>query len=77
MQQNETNTPEADGTGLEERFVRIEEILKQMEDENVTLDESFELYKKGLNEIKAANSSLETIEKEMLVLREDGKLEEF
>lgn len=64
-------------TGLETRFVRIEEIIKQMEDENVTLDESFELYKKGLNEISAANQSLETIEKEMLVLREDGKLEEF
>lgn len=64
-------------TGLETRFVRIEEILKQMEDENVTLDESFELYKKGLNEISAANQSLEKIEKEMLVLREDGKLEEF
>lgn len=64
-------------TGLETRFVRIEEIIKQMEDENVTLAESFELYKKGLNEISAANQSLETIEKEMLVLREDGKLEEF
>ena len=48
-----------------------------MEDENVTLDESFELYKKGLNEINAANKALDTIEKEMLVLRADGELEEF
>lgn len=74
MQETTEKTKEI---GLEERFSSIEEILKQMEDENVTLDESFELYKKGLNEIKAANHSLETIEKEMLVLREDGKLEEF
>ena len=28
--------------GLEERFAAIELILDQMEDENVTLDESFE-----------------------------------
>lgn len=63
--------------GLEARFSRIEEILGRMEDENVSLDESFELYKKGLNEIKAANKALDTIEKEMLVLRADGELEEF
>ncbi len=63
--------------GLEARFSRIEEILERMEDENVTLDESFELYKKGLNEINAANKALDTIEKEMLVLRADGELEEF
>ncbi len=63
--------------GLEARFSRIEEIIGRMEDENVSLDESFELYKKGLNEIKAANKALDTIEKEMLVLRADGELEEF
>lgn len=63
--------------GLEARFSRIEEIIGQMEDENVSLDESFELYKKGINEIKAANKALDTIEKEMLVLRADGELEEF
>lgn len=62
---------------LETHFDRIEKLLAQMEEENVTLDESFELYKKGITEIKAANQSLETIEKEMLVLREDKNLEEF
>ena len=30
-------------TGLEERFSMIEDILGQMEDENVTLDQSFDL----------------------------------
>ena len=63
--------------GLEERFAAIELILDQMEDENVTLDESFELYKNGLDEVKAANSMLESMEKAMLVLNEDGSLEEF
>ena len=41
--------------GLEERFAAIESILDQMEDEHVTLDESFELYKKGMEQMKAAN----------------------
>ena len=59
--------------GLEERFAKID----AMEDENVTLDRSFALYKEGLEQIKAAGQSLDTIEKAMLVLNQDGKLEEF
>jgi exodeoxyribonuclease VII small subunit len=63
--------------GLEERFSAIESILSRMESEDVTLDESFTLYKQGLEEIKAANQSLDEIEKAMLVLNEEGQLEEF
>ncbi len=62
---------------LEERFEHIEEIIEQMETGNVSLDASFELYKNGLEEIKAANSLLDDMEKAMLVLNEDGSLEEF
>lgn len=62
---------------LEERFEHIEEIIEQMENGDITLDKSFELYKNGLEEIKAANAMLETIEKAMLVMNEEGSLEEF
>ena len=62
---------------LEERFEHIEEIIEKMETGDITLDKSFELYKSGLEEIKAANEMLENIEKAMLVMNEDGSLEEF
>lgn len=62
---------------LEERFLNIENILEQMEEGDISLDQSFELYKKGLGEIKAANELLDTVEKEMLVLTANGDLEEF
>ena len=62
---------------LEEHFAHIEEIIEQMETGDTTLDKSFELYKNGLEEIKAANAMLETMEKAMLVMNEDGSLEEF
>lgn len=62
---------------LEDRFTNIEGILEQMEAQNVSLDESFELYKKGLGEIKAANEMLDAVEKAMLVLNANGDLEEF
>ena len=62
---------------LEERFGHIEEIIEKMETGDITLDQSFELYKNGLEEIKAANAMLDDIEKAMLVMNEDGSLEEF
>lgn len=62
---------------LEERFEQIEEIIGKMETGDITLDQSFELYKNGLEEIKAANAMLDEIEKAMLVMNEDGSLEEF
>ena len=48
-----------------------------METGDITLDTSFEFYKSGLEEIKAANDMLDAIEKAMLVMNEDGSLEEF
>lgn len=62
---------------LEERFEHIEEIIEKMETGDITLDKSFQLYKNGLEEIKAANAMLDEIEKAMLVMNEDGSLEEF
>ena len=62
---------------LEERFGNIEGILEQMESGDISLDQSFELYKKGLGELKAANEMLDGIEKAMLVMNEQGELEEF
>ena len=62
---------------LEERFSRLEGIIEQMEDAESTLDASFELYKQGLTEVKAANEMLDNIEKAMLVINQNGELEEF
>ena len=62
---------------LEERFEQIENIINQMEAGEVSLDASFELYKNGLEEIKAANAMLEDMEKAMMIMNEDGSLEEF
>lgn len=62
---------------LEERFEHIEEIIEKMETGDITLDKSFELYKNGLEEIKAANAMLDEIEKAMLVINADGSMEEF
>ena len=62
---------------LEERFAHLARIVARMEDADVSLDEAFELYKKGLDEVKSANDMVQGMEKAMLVLNSDGQLEEF
>lgn len=62
---------------LEERFAELETIIGKMEEADVTLDQSFELYKQGVSEVKAAHALIDTIEKAMLVINEEGQLEEF
>lgn len=61
---------------LEQRFSNIEDILAKMEQKDVSLDMSFELYKQGLTEIKEANHMLDMVEKEMLVLSREGEIED-
>lgn len=62
---------------LENRFERLEDIVSKMEKTDVTLEESFDLYKKGLDELKKASEMIDGIEKSMLVLNSEGVPEEF
>ena len=62
---------------LEERFENIEKIIGSMEQGDITLDEAFDLYKNGLEEIREANSILDNMEQAMLKLNENDELEEF
>ena len=62
---------------VEEHFSRIEETIEQMERGDISLDQSFLLYQNGIKEIKAVNEMLDAMEKEMLVISQEGNLEEF
>lgn len=62
---------------LEEHLRFLEHLLEEMESEDVSFEESFELYKKGIACVKEANKKLDAIEKEMLIMNQDGELEEF
>lgn len=63
------------GMSLEEHFMKIEEIIKAMEDGEVTLDKSFDLYKNGLEEIREANAILDNMEQAMLILQENESMD--
>jgi len=68
---------EIESKSIEERFSEIEELLSKMDSDDISLEESFEYYKKGLDEIKESYKMLQSMEGKMLKLTEDGELEEL
>lgn len=69
----ETDTPKT----IEERFATIEKILERLERSDVSLDESFELYKSGMEELQSANATIEQTRKAVLAITQGGALESF
>lgn len=62
---------------LEETFEEIETIIKQLENPEVTLDDSFQLYQAGVEKLKNCNAFLDAVEKKMQVIQADGSLADF
>lgn len=62
---------------LEEAFAQLEQVTKTLEDENISLEESFAVYQKGMQLLKYCNESIDKVEKKVLVLNGEGKLDEF
>lgn len=61
---------------LEASFERLEEIINSLEDGTTSLDESFKLYKEGVGLVKDCNSKIDKVEKEILIINENGEIEE-
>lgn len=62
---------------LEDMFGQLETVIQDMEKEDVSLEDSFELYNRGMNLLKRCNKAIDEVEKKVLVLDEDGKTHEF
>jgi len=62
---------------LDETFERLEAAIEKLEQEDISLEESFRVYKEGMKLIQSCNEKIDKVEKEVLKLNEDGKLEEF
>ena len=62
---------------LDQTFGRLEELVGRMEAEDISLEESFALYHKGMDLLKSCNDKIDKIEKKMLILDEEGETPEF
>ncbi|MDD6492485.1 MAG: exodeoxyribonuclease VII small subunit [Firmicutes bacterium] len=62
---------------LEEAFDKLEETVAALEQEDISLEESFRIYKDGMELLKKCNQAIDQVEKRVLVLNEDGETHEF
>lgn len=69
---NQTREP-----SLEEMFQELSAIIEKMQERDVTLEESFSLYEQGIRKIKLCNEKIDSVEKKMLLLNQQGELEAF
>lgn len=73
----ETKNKKGEEITLETLFADLDEIVEKMESGDTTLEESFQLYQKGIGMLKQCNEKIDLIEKQVLILEENGDLHEF
>ncbi len=62
---------------VEEAFAAIDEKIKALEDEDITLEQSFAQYKEGMDLLKYCHDEVAKVEQQVLKISQDGSLEEF
>ena len=65
-----------EGQNLEELFGQLEDTIQKMEKEEISLEDSFQLYHKGMDLLKQCNDKIDKVEKKMLILDEEGETHE-
>ena len=58
---------------LEKAFDQLEKAVETLEQEDISLEESFRVYKNGMELLKQCNQAIDRV----LVLNEDGECHEF
>jgi exodeoxyribonuclease VII small subunit len=62
---------------LEEAFDKLNIIIEELEKPDISLENSFSLYQEGMKLIKASSDSIDRVEKELIILSENGETDEL
>ena len=62
---------------IEETFGELDILAQKLEDRDTPLEESFRLYRQGMELLKDLSGRLDAVEKKMLQMNEDGTFREF
>lgn len=66
-----------DDLTLQDIFAKLDEVIKNMEQGDISLEESFQFYHKGMDLLKVCNDKIDKVEKKMLILDDEGEEHEF
>ena len=62
---------------IEEAFKTLDATVEKLESREISLEDSFRLYQQGMELLRYCNGKIDTVEKKMLQVDENGKLSEF
>lgn len=62
---------------LQEMLQTLDEQIRQLESEDISLEDSFLVYEQGMKLIKECNDKIDRVEKKVLELNADGTLQEM
>ena len=74
MEQTENSRQE---TTIVESLKELDDIVEKLESREISLEESFTMYQKGMELLKQCSGKIDKVEKKMLKINEDGDLSEF
>lgn len=58
---------------IEAALEELNQVMEELEDSKKTLEESFDLYEKGIKLVKYCNEKIDAVEKKLIVLKEEGE----
>ena len=64
-------------TPIEESLKELDEIVEKLESREISLEDSFAMYQKGMELLKQCSGKIDRVEKKMLIMNENGELSEF
>ena len=62
---------------IEEAFSLIDEKVKALESDDISLEDSFKEYKEGMELLKYCHEAISEVEQQVKKIAEDGTLEDF
>ncbi len=62
---------------IEEGLQELDKIVEKLESRDISLEDSFTMYQKGMEVLKQCSEKIDMVEKKMLQMNKDGDLSEF
>ncbi len=60
---------------LEELLSDVENMIGQLQQKDISLEDSFAIYQQGIEKLKLCNQKIDAVEKKLMVLDEEGEIQ--
>jgi len=77
MAGKKANAETAQELSLEQSLAKLEQVMEDLGSPELSLEESFAKYKEGMDLLLKCNQAIDKVEKELMILEENGISDEF